>query len=224
MNILIACEESQRVCIEFRKKGHNAFSCDVLSCSGDHPEWHIMSDVLPILNGNCTFTTCDGVEHSLNTRWDMIIAFPPCTHLAISGAKHFEKKREDGRQEEGILFFKNILEADCDKIAVENPVNIIGSDYISIYFPQYSYLPNCDQYIQPYEYGENARKKTCLWLKNLPKLKPTNIVKPELVEYYCSDGRKVTFSKDYGGGGGLNGQRRSKTYLGVARAMADQWG
>lgn len=105
MNMLIACEESQRVCVAFREKGHNAFSCDILPCSGGHPEWHIQGDVLPLLNGRCCFTTMDGTEHQIDGRWDLIIAFPPCTHLAVSGARHFEKKRADGRQREAIEFF-----------------------------------------------------------------------------------------------------------------------
>ena len=102
MNILVACEESQRVTKEFRKLGHNAFSCDIIDCSGGHPEWHIKDDVLPLLNGYCTFKTMDNHTHTMFGRWDMIIAFPPCTHLAVSGARHFEKKRADGRQREGI--------------------------------------------------------------------------------------------------------------------------
>jgi hypothetical protein len=93
MKILIACEESQRVCAAFRSKGHDAYSCDIIDTSGDHPEWHIKQNVLPLLNGFCHFLTCDGKEHYIDSKWDMIIAFPPCTHLATSGARHFEKKR-----------------------------------------------------------------------------------------------------------------------------------
>ena len=116
MNILIACEESQRVCLEMRKKGHNAFSCDILNCSGDYPEYHIKDDVLKILNGNCTFNTEDGVEHNIDGRWDMIIAFPHCPHLAAPRARQFEKKRTDGRQREAIEFFCAILNADTPKL------------------------------------------------------------------------------------------------------------
>lgn len=158
LRILVACEESQAVTKELRKLGHEAYSCDIENQSGGHPEWHIMNDVLPLLNGNCEFTTTDGVLHKINGKWDVIIAFPPCTHLAVSGARHFEKKREDGRQLEGIEFFAQFLNADCDKIAIENPVNIIGGDYIKEWFPQYAYLPNCTQKIQPYWFGNPSRK------------------------------------------------------------------
>lgn len=223
MNILVACEESQSVTKELRKRGHLAFSCDIQDCSGGHPEWHICEDVLPLLNGFCSFKTTDGITHSIEQKWDMIIAFPPCTHLAVSGARHFEKKRADGRQLEAIQFFKAFLDADCDKVAIENPVNIIGGDYIKEWFPQYADMPNCTQKIQPYEYGHKSRKTTCLWLKGLPCLVPTNIVEPELVSYVCKNGKVATFSKDYGAGGGENGKRRSKTYEGIAKAMAEQW-
>lgn len=219
MKILVACEESQRVCVELRKKGHEAFSCDILQTSGSYPEWHIIGDVIPLINGNCFYKTQDCKMHKISGHWDMIIAFPPCTHLAVSGAKHFEIKRADGRQRQAIRFFEVLLNANCERIAVENPVNIIGSDYMKKYFPEFD-LPNCSQYIQPYEFGDPSRKKTCLWLKNLPPLKPTNIVKPNIVTY--KDGS--TFSYDYCHGGGNQGQRRSKTYPGIARAMAEQWG
>ena len=131
LKILVACEESQRVCIEFRNKGHEAYSCDIIECSGGHPEWHIMEDVLPLLNGNCEFRTVDGVLHEVNGKWDIIIAFPPCTHLAVSGAAWFEKKREDGRQRDGIEFFCKFMEADCDKIVIENPNRYATIDFKS---------------------------------------------------------------------------------------------
>lgn len=137
MNILIACEESQRVCTEFRKLGHNAFSCDIIPCSGGHDEWHIRQDVTDLLNGYCAFVTCDGDVHYdvWDKKWDMIIAFPPCTHLAVSGARHFEQKRADGRQRDAIEFFCKFFNADCDRIAIENPVGIISGDYIKKWFP-----------------------------------------------------------------------------------------
>lgn len=115
MNILVACEESQRVTTELRKLGHEAYSCDILDPSGGRPEWHIQQDVVPLLNGKCSFHTMDGVSHFIDKKWDLIIAFPPCTHLAVSGAMHFEKKRKDGRQREGIEFFCKILFCDCEK-------------------------------------------------------------------------------------------------------------
>ena len=128
MKVLIACEESQAVCKEFRRLGHEAYSCDIIECSGGHPEWHIMQDVLPLLNGRCKFVTMDGVFHTIDGKWDMVIAFPPCTHLAVSGAAWFEKKRADGRQREGIEFFCRFLAIDCERVAIENPVGIISGE------------------------------------------------------------------------------------------------
>lgn len=230
MRVLVACEESQRVCKAFRDKGHIAFSCDIIDSSGGFPEWHIKEDVLPLLNGNCSFTTGDGVEHSISGKWDMIIAFPPCTHLAVSGARHFEKKRADGRQREGIEFFAQFLNADCSKIAIENPIGIISGDYIPKHFPglaeKYGLPIKQSQIIQPYEYGHHAKKSTCLWLKGLPLLKPTNIVEPDLISYTCKSGKKVTFSRHMVQGfeNGERAKSRSKTFEGVAKAMAEQWG
>lgn len=227
MKILVACEESQRVCIAFRRRGHEAYSCDILEPSGGHPEWHIMNDVLPILNGDITFETMDGEEHFVD-RWDMIIAFPPCTHLAVSGAPSFAKKREDGRQREGLEFFCKFFEADCDKIVIENPVNIVAGDYCPKWFPdiaeKYNLPRKPSQYIQPYEYGEPTRKKTGLWIKGLPNLKPTNIVDPELVTYTTKDGRTRTDTIWHQHTGKGDSRERSKTYIGIANAMAEQWG
>lgn len=230
MKVLVACEESQRVCTEFRKLGCEAYSCDIEPCSGGHPEWHIKYDVLPLLNGNCGFQTVNGDTHNLIGKWDMIIAFPPCTHLAVSGARYFEKKRADGRQRDAIEFFCQFLNADCEKIAIENPVNIIGSDYIKKWFPEYSYMPKCTQYIQPYEYGDRARKKTCLWLKGLPQLKSTNIVDcGEIVGNGFSVGASADYARDENGksikwNDPRTAKARSKTFPGIAKAMADQWG
>lgn len=230
MKVLVACEESQAVTIEFRKKGHEAFSCDIIECSGDHPEWHIMQDVLPLLNGNCEFETADGIIHKIEGKWDMIIAFPPCTDLAVSGARHFEKKRADGRQRNSIEFFCHFLNADCEKIAIENPIGIISGDYIPKWFPdlaeKYNLPVKQSQIIQPYEYGHNAKKSTCLWLKELPLLKPTEIVEPDLVSYTCKSGKKVTFSRHMVQGfeNGERAKSRSKTFPGIAKAMAEQWG
>lgn len=214
MKILVACEESQEVCKAFRAKGHEAFSCDIQECSGGYPQWHLQCDV--------TRTLDDG--------WDMIIAFPPCTHLAVSGARHFEKKRQDGRQKEGIEFFMKIMNAKCNKIAIENPVGIISGDYIPKWFPelaeQYELPIKPTQIIQPYMFGHPCKKTTCLWLKNLPKLVPTHIVEPELVSYICKSGKKVTFSKHMITGFKADERTkvRSKTFPGVAQAMAEQWG
>lgn len=170
----------------------------------------------------------DNKWHSVKGKWDMILAFPPCTHLAVSGARHFEKKRADGRQEEGIRFFAEFLKADCEKIVVENPVNIISGDYIGKWYPklaeEFGFPLKPSQHIQPYEYGNPSRKKTCLWIKGLPNLIPTEIVDPKLKEYRRKDGRVAVFSYDYGAGDKTAGKRRSKTYSGIAKAMADQWG
>lgn len=236
MNVLIACEESQRVCIEFRKRGHNAFSCDIMECSSGHPEWHTQGDVLPLLNGagddygKIMFVTQDNSSHILPRKWDMIIAFPPCTHLAVSGARHFERKREDGRQREGIEFFCKFLEADCDRVAIENPIGIISGDYIPKWFPdlaeKYGLPKKPAQIIQPYEFGDPHKKSTCLWLKGLPTLKPTNIVEPDLIHYECKNGKKVTFSRHMVQGfkSDERAKSRSKTFPGIAKAMAEQWG
>lgn len=201
MNVLVACEESQRVCTEFRKLGHNAFSCDIQKCSGGHPEWHIMQDVVPLLNGRCSFNTMDGIEHSIDGKWDLIVAFPPCTHLAVSGAKYFEQKRKDGRQQQGIDFFMKFIKADCEKIAVENPIGIMSTQY-----------RKPDQIIQPWMFGHGETKATCLWLKNLPKLEPTDIV----------DGREQRIWRMPPGP--KRAKERSKTYDGISKAMAEQWG
>ena len=237
MKVLVACEESQAVTKEFRKLGHEAYSCDIIECSGGHPEWHIMQDVLPLLNGNCEFMSIDGQSHSITGKWDMIIAFPPCTHLAVSGARHFEKKRADGCQREGIEFFCQFLNADCERIAIENPVGIISGDYIPTHFldlaQKYGLPKKPTQIIQPWMFGHRASKKTCLWLKGLPELQPTEIVDSGDYVTTGKDNKKYTewlaWSKDENGKTiGWNDPRtaklRSKTFDGVAKAMAEQWG
>ena len=235
MKILVACEESQRVCIEFRKLGHEAYSCDIIPCSGDHPEWHIQENVLPILNGNCEFLTSDGVWHTIKGKWDMIIAFPPCTHLAVSGARHFEKKRSDGRQKNGIEFFCEFLDADCEKIAIENPIGIISGDYVKKWFPdiaeKYSLPIKPTQIIQPWNFGDNFSKSTCLWLKGLDRLVPEVKDQPELefVEWVDGKtGKKKRQGKWYFDALKLPEEERSKirskTFPGIAKAMAEQWG
>lgn len=229
MNILVACEESQIVTKKLRRKGHRAFSCDIQKCSGGHPEWHIFQDVLPLLDGNCKFDLENGESDEIKGKWDVILAFPPCTHLAVSGARHFEQKRKDGRQLEGLEFFCKFLEADCEKISIENPVNIVSGDYVQKYYPEiamkYGLPLKPSQYIQPFEYGDRARKKTALWLKGLPPLVPTNIVEPELVTYTKKDGRKTTFSANFSSGFKQDerSKHRSKTYEGIAEAMVNQW-
>ena len=240
MNVLIACEESQRVCTAFRKKGHNAFSCDILPCSGGHPEWHIQGDVLPLLNGHCEFWTKDrdgrGVcWHYISGKWDLIIAFPPCTHLAASGAAWFEKKRADGRQKEGIEFFAKFLNADCDRIVIENPVGIISGDYIPKWFPElavkYGFPIKPTQKIHPWMFGDNYSKTTCLWIKGLPTLTPLITEQPELEWFEWIDsktGKKKRQPKWFADAWNLSPEERSKvrsrTFPGIANAMAEQWG
>jgi site-specific DNA-cytosine methylase len=211
MKVLIACEESQAVCKEFRKKGHEAYSCDILPCSGGHPEWHLQQDVTELLK----------------QEWDMIIAFPPCTHLAVSGAAWFKKKREDGSQEDAIHFFMQFLNADCDKIAVENPVGIISGKYIQKHFPElckkYGLPIKQSQIIEPYYFGDPVNKKTCLWIKGLPLLQhdPKNYC--EGSKYIEAPSGKKYPEWCWNTGKGC-GQQRSKTFPGIARAMAEQWG
>ena len=222
--ILIACEESQRVTAEFRELGYEAFSCDIIDCSGGHPEWHIKEDVLPLLNGNCKFSTVDGVTHEVNGKWDLIIAFPPCTHLAVSGAKHFEKKRSDGRQREALEFFCKFFEIDCDHVAIENPVNIVSGEYATKWFPdiaeRYGLPRKCTQKIQPWMFGDPFEKTTCLWLKGLPNLTETNVVTPPPRQVVASG---KTLPRWYSNCGGDRKKNRSKTFPGVAKAMATQW-
>lgn len=243
MRVLIACEESQRVCTAFRERGHEAYSCDLVECSGGHPEWHIKGDVLRLLNPSnyfpyfydcIRFRTTDGFLHEIKDKWDMIIAFPPCTHLAVSGARHFEKKRADGRQREGIEFFCQFLTADCDRIAIENPVGIISGDYIKKHFPdlaeKYGLPKKPTQIIQPYEFGDRARKSTCLWLKGLPALTPTNAVDcGEIVGKGFSVGASLDMARDENGkiiswNDPRTAKIRSKTFPGIVDAMAEQWG
>ncbi len=199
MRILIACEESQEVCKAFRNKGHEAFSCDLLPCSGGHPEWHIQEDV---------------VIH-LNKGWDMMIAHPPCTHLAVSGARWFKSGHKPIKlQEDALDFVRLLLNAPIDKIALENPISVISSK-----------IRKPDQIIRPYMFGENSTKATCLWLKNLPKLKATNIINPtkhttksgKVYDKWWFDTCLISDLKQ-------RALIRSKTFHGIAEAMADQWG
>lgn len=234
LKVLIACEESQRVCKAFRKRGCEAYSCDIIEPSGGHLEWHIQDDVLKILNGKCEFKTMDGMTHTIVGRWDMIIAFPPCTHLAVSGAAWFEKKRADGRQKEGIEFFCKFLEADCDRIVIENPVGIISGDYIPKFFPdiatKYGLPKKPTQIIQPWQFGDNFNKSTCLWIKGVSPLTPIITEQPELEWFEWTDsktGKKKRQPKWFADAWKLPAEERakvrSKTFPGIAEAMAKQW-
>lgn len=212
MKILVACEESQRVCIEFRKRGHEAYSCDIEPCSGGKPEWHIQSDVLPLLNGNCGFMTVDGTTHRIDGKWDMIIAHPPCTYLSNAGARFLYPKGvlNEQRMQKGLMakeFFMKIYNADCEKIVIENPI------------PSKVYgLPPYTQCIQPWQFGHPYQKKTCLWLKSLPHLEPTDIVPQE-------NRQSTKIAGNWFNKGGKERQKnRAKTFPNIAKAMADQWG
>ena len=221
MKVLIACEESQAVCKAFREKGHEAYSCDIIDCSGGHPEWHIKSDVLPLINGNCEFVSMDGQAHTIKGKWDMIIAFPPCTYLTVTGNRWFDVVKYGYNAQNrwndrciAICFFLQIAYADCDKIAIENPIGCMST-----------YFRKPDQIIHPYMFGDPARKSTCLWLKGLDCLKPTKIVEPEIIKYKNGKGtdspwhiNTMSLPPDE------RAKVRSKTFPGIAKAMAEQWG
>jgi site-specific DNA-cytosine methylase len=196
MKVLIACEESQTVCKAFRKLGHEAYSCDILPCSGGHPEWHIQGNVLK----------------ELDKDWDLIIAHPPCTHIAVSGARYFEQKRKDGRQQEAIDFFMKFTNIKCPMVAIENPICIMSSKYCKP-----------DQIIQPYMFGDATRKTTCLWLKGLPKLTPTNVVEPKIIKLKNGENDTEWHFNSWKLPPEERSRMRSKTFQGIADAMADQW-
>lgn len=217
MKVLVACEESQAVTKELRRLGHEAYSCDIVDQSGGHPEWHIMQDVLPLLNGGCAFKTTDGTEHWIDGKWDMIIAHPPCTYMTAAGAcrmypvagqidKERLKKAYDAK-----AFFMKILEADCPRIAIENPkpMKCVG-------------MPREQQRIQPYEFGEPWSKLTYLWLKGLPPLMATGLVEGHKPYVACRTSRNKG-NPDKKGIQGQNAKMRSKTFPGIAKAMAEQW-
>lgn len=227
MFILVACEESQVVCKAFRAKGHFAFSCDIIDCSGGHPEWHIKGDVIPLLNGRCSFKTCDGITHKLMCQWDMIIAFPPCTFLCNTGNRWFNIERYGNKaierlkkREAAIEFFMTIANADCEKIIIENPVGVMSTRYRK---------PN--QIIHPYYFAvseddENReRKATCLWLKGVKPLTYTIKYKPRLVQYQNGKGVDSVWHYDtLALPHELRAKLRSRTFNGIGNAMAEQWG
>lgn len=204
MKVLIACEESQRICIAFRNKGHEAYSCDILPCSGGHPEWHIQDDVLKYLDEN----------------WDLIIAHPPCTYLTVAANKYYNIEKYGNKaierykdRQEAIDFFMNFTVLNCKRVAIENPIGIMSTHY-----------KKPTQIVQPYQFGHTERKATCLWLKNLPPLKPTNIVEPDIIKHKSgrTDSRlhfeTLKLPKEE------RARLRSKTFQGIAEAMAEQWG
>ena len=208
MKVLVACEESQQVCMAFRNRGHEAYSCDLQECSGGHPEWHIMSDCLPILGGHCEFMTMDGATHRIDGKWDLLIAHPPCTELCSSGQRWFtEGVKSYDLQRKAIAFFYKFAMADCDRIAIENPVGIMSTAYRK---------PDC--IINQWQFGHPEQKKTCLWLKNLPVLLETDNVYDFMMTLPAKERAKIWYM------GSNHGKERSKTYPGIAKAMAEQWG
>lgn len=227
MKILVACEESQAVTKELRNLGHEAYSCDIIECSGGHQEWHIMQDVIPLLNGKCQFHTWDGTRHEIKGKWDMIIAFPPCTYLTNAGTRHYSLKCNPEwkvkeriiKREKAFEFFMEFANADCEQIAIENPVGWANSHF-----------RKPDQIIHPYFFGDNAEKRTCLWLKGLKNLKHTNMLEKPKPMYICQGekckGKKIGWCegmRDIKGGQEERAKARSKTFPGIAKAMAEQW-
>ena len=220
MRVLVACEESQRVTTELRNLGHEAFSCDIQPCSGGHKEWHIQQNVLPLLDGHCSFRTMDGLAHTIDTKWDLIIAHPPCTYLTVTGNRWFNEERYGDKarkrkqdREEAIQFFLAFANADCDRIAIENPVGVMSTHF-----------RKPDQTVHPYMFGDPERKATCFWLKGLPLLQPTNVVEPVVIQFKNGRGTDSPWH--------LNtislppaerSKARSKTFPGMAKAMAEQW-
>ena len=218
MKVLVACEESQRVCMAFREKGHEAYSADIQEPSGGHPEWHILGDVLPLINGNCGFKTMDGKEHQIDGEWDLLIAHPPCTYLTNVGAVRMRVNGEIVKERyekamEAKKFFMKFYNANCKMIAIENPtpMKIVG-------------LPEYTQAIQPYQFGHPYSKRTCIWLKNLPKLVSTEIIENHTP--YVNGGYKDAHGnyRRFQGRKERDQKTRSKTFEGIAKAMAEQWG
>ena len=203
MRVLVACEESQEVCKAFRATGHEAYSCDLVPCSGGHPEWHIQADALEIIK----------------IHWDLVIAHPPCTYLTSAGAVNLfndaheviDKEREEKGWQAKEMFLRFLNEANADRVAVENPAPM-----------KHFGLPKFDQIIEPYYFGDPWKKRTCLWLRGLPPLQATNVVKPKGCWVSCSG--KHTRTKLLDVKGHRNPKTRSKTFSGIAKAMADQWG
>lgn len=197
MKVLVACEESQVVCKAFRERGHEAYSCDLQACSGGHPEWHIQDDCL----------------YHLSEGWDLMIAFPPCDHLSKAGGAHWKKPEKKVAQWEALKFVHILMDAPIERIAIENPVGAINTR-----------IRKPDQRIEPYHFGHQWTKETCLWLKNLPPLRATEIVEP--AGNWVKPGNRRPHRKFYERPEGGNGNKkdRSKTFPGIAKAMASQWG
>lgn len=220
MKVLIACEESQTVCKAFRERGHEAYSCDIQEPSGGHPEWHILGDALKMLRGGVEFETMDGQNHYVD-EWDLLIAHPPCTYLTVTGNRWFNVSRYGEKavqrikaREEAADFFMQFVKCNCQRVAIENPIGFMSTAY-----------RKPTQIIHPYMFGDPARKATCLWLKGLPKLTPTNIVEPEIIHFKNGKGTDNPWHMETMKlPPAERAKERSKTFPGIAEAMATQWG
>ena len=204
LRVLVACEESQAVCKAFRELGHKAFSCDLQECSGGHPEWHIKGDALKVLNLPI---------------WDLVIAHPPCTYLTVAANRYYNEdkygeqaKRRKGEREQAIKFFMEFANCKSKRGAIENPIGVISSRW-----------KKPTQIIQPYQFGHTERKATCLWLKNLPPLKPTNIVEPDIIKHKSGKTDSRLHFETLSLPAEERAKIRSKTFEGIAKAMAEQW-
>ena len=228
MKVLIACECSQTVCKAFRCIEHEAYSCDILKCYGGHPEWHIVGDCIDIINGSVSFMTEDGINYSIDTEWDLIIAHPPCTYLSNAAtSKHSLKSstleeinERTAKRVQAQEFFMRIVNSNCERIAIENPVGIMSTVY-----------RKPDQIIEPYQFAESEddkenyqTKRTCLWLKGLQRLQINDLPRPDNAKIWgrWSNGKArcwndLVYSKE-------RAVIRSKTFPGIAKAMAEQWG
>ena len=232
MKILIACEESQTVCIELRRLGHEAYSADIQEPSGGHPEWHILGDVMPFINGRCSFQTMDGSVHKIDGKWDLLIAHPPCTYLSGVTTRHLSLKCTPAEKvverfwklAESAVFFMQFALADCDRICVENPLGFMSTLW-----------RKPDQIVHPFYFAESEddvenyqKKRTCFWLRGLLPLKRKNQLKPPKPYGYTKRGKPINFEEAHGKiagfqHGGSSASARSKTFPGIARAMAEQW-
>ena len=220
MKALVACEESQAVCIELRKLGWEAYSCDIQECSGGHPEWHICESVIPLVNGDCVFKTMDGKMHSIQGKWDLLIAHPPCTYLTVTGNRWFnvEKYGEKAIQRmkdrgEAAEFFMVFANADCEHICIENPVGCMSTRW-----------RKADQIIQPWMFGDPFDKKTCLWLIGLDPLVPTNIVEAApRVKFASGKTMPAWYAEAWHLSAEERSRLRSKTFPGIAKAIATQF-
>lgn len=235
MKVLVACEESQRVCCAFRELGHEAYSCDIEPCSGGHPEWHIQQDALPLIDGECSFQTVDGAWHEIQGRWDLLIAHPPCTYLTSAGTRHYSLKMNPPekvearikKRDEAVEFFLKFWNAKRECVVIENLVGYMNTHFMK---------PT--QIIHPYYFAKDendsenyVQKRTCLWIRGKNPLKRVSFLKKPEPKYFCQGekckGKAIGWCegiKGTTGGQAGRAKARSKTFPAVAKAMAEQWG